>query len=132
MRKSLTTIMVIGLTVGLLAVSNAHFVGTPTISTTGDTAFFTGKVAGLGNVEEITVTVTGDAQCVNPGSQKPQAGNKQTFTGTENVPVQNGKATFSLSLDATFSPDCAPPMTVVWSNLSITVTAVDGTFLTYP
>jgi hypothetical protein len=131
-KLALTTVCVLALTVVGMAVSNAHFVGTPLISTSGDTAFFSGKVAGLGNVEVITVTVTGDAQCVNPGSKKPQAGNKQTFSGTSDVPVQNGKANFSLSLDATFSPDCTPPMTVVWSNLSLTVTAVDGTFLTYP
>ena len=50
-----------------LAVSNAHFVGTPTLSRSGNTLTVSGKVAGLGDVEVITVTVSADAQCVNPG-----------------------------------------------------------------
>ncbi len=39
-----------------------------------NTATASGKVAGLGQVEVITVTVTGDAACVNPGSKKPPGG----------------------------------------------------------
>jgi len=132
MRKSLTTIMVIGLTVGLLAVSNAHFVGVPSITQHGDTIMASGKIAGLGNVEQIHVVLSGDAQCVNPGGKEPSAANKETFTAEGDFPVQNGKALFSLSLDAVFQPPCVPPMTVSWSNLSITVTASDGTFLTFP
>ena len=82
-----------------------------------------GKVAGLGAVEQIHVTLTGDAACINPGSNKPQAANKESFSASGDFPVQNGKALFSLDLTATFQPDCTPPMTVVWSNISITVTA---------
>ena len=114
------------------AVSNAHFVGTPTITESGNTVTASGKVAGLGDVEEITVNVEGDAACINPGTKHPKAANKESFSDTENVPVQNGKALFSLTLTATFQPDCTPPMTVDWSNVSITVTADDGTFLQYP
>jgi hypothetical protein len=114
------------------ATSNAHFVGTPQLSSSGNTATASGKVAGLGQVEVITVTVSGDAACVNPGSKKPQAGNKQTFSSSADVPVQNGKAIFSVQLTASFQPTCTGPMTIEWSNLSVTVTAIDGTFLTYP
>ncbi|HET7854940.1 MAG TPA: hypothetical protein VFL41_00635 [Gaiellaceae bacterium] len=112
-----------------LAVSNAHFVGTPTASRSGNTLTVSGKVAGLGDVEVITVTVSADAQCVNPGSNKPKAANKQSFSDTDDIPVQNGKALFSLDLTATFQPDCSPPMTVEFSNVVVTVTAADGTFL---
>jgi hypothetical protein len=114
------------------AVSNAHFVGTPTLTTSGNTATASGKVAGLGDVDVITVAVSGDAACINPGSKHPKASNKESFDSSEDVPVQNGKAIFSVDLTATFSPDCSPPMTVQWSNLSVTVTADDGTFLQYP
>jgi hypothetical protein len=114
------------------AVSNAHFVGTPTITESGNTVTASGKVAGLGDVEEITVLIEGDAACINPGSKHPKAANKESFSDTDVVPVQNGKALFSITLTATFSPDCTPPMTVDWSNVSITVTADDGTFLQYP
>jgi hypothetical protein len=114
-----------------LAVSNAHFVGTPTATRSGNTLTVAGKVAGLGDVDVITVTISADGQCVNPGSNKPKAGNKQSFSSTEDVPVQNGKALFSTDLTATFQPDCTPPMTVVFSNVVVTVTAADGTFLQY-
>ena len=113
----------------VLAVSNAHFVGTPTASRSGSTLTVSGKVAGLGDVEVITVTISADAQCVNPGSNKPKAANKQSISSTEDVPVQNGKALFSSDLTATFQPDCTPPMTVEFSNVVVTVTAADGTFL---
>jgi hypothetical protein len=112
-----------------LATSNAHFVGTPTASRDGNTLTVSGKVAGLGGVDVITVTVSADAQCVNPGTKKPRAANKQSFSSQGDVPVQNGKANFSQTLTATFQPDCTPPMTVVFSNGIVTVTAVDGTFL---
>lgn len=120
------------LTVAMVAaVSNAHFVGTPTYTISGNTLTVSGKVAGLGDVNEITVTVTADAACINPGSKHPKAANKESFSATGYVPVQNGKADFSQSVTATFSPDCSPPMSVVWSNITVTVTASDGTYLTY-
>lgn len=100
-----------------------NFVGSPTISISGNTVTAAGKVAGLGAVEQIHVTLTGDAACINPGSNKPQAANKESFSASGDFPVQNGKALFSLDLTATFQPDCTPPMTVVWSNIVITVTA---------
>jgi hypothetical protein len=129
----IAVVVTFAMTVALVAaVSNAHFVGTPTLTSSGNTATASGKVAGLGNVEVITVTVSGDAACINPGSHHPKAANKESFSSTEDVPVQNGKADFSSTLTATFSPDCSPPMTVQWSNLSVTVTAIDGTFLQYP
>jgi hypothetical protein len=113
------------------AVSNAHFVGTPTYSISGNTVTVDGKVAGLGNVEEITVTVNADAACINPGSKHPKAANKESLSSTDIVPVQNGKASLSTSVTASFTPDCSPPMSVQWSNIMVTVTADDGTFLQY-
>lgn len=128
-----TALTAVVLTTALVAaVSNAHFVGTPTLTSSGTTATASGKVAGLGNVEQINVTVSGDAACINPGSKHPKAANKESFSAEGTFPVQNGKALFSLTLSATFQPDCTPPMTVQWSNLSVTVTADDGTFLQYP
>jgi hypothetical protein len=112
-----------------LAISNAHFVGTPTATRTDNSITVSGKVAGLGDVDVITVTVSADAQCVNPGTKRPKAANKQSFSAEGDVPVQNGKANFSQTLTATFQPDCTPPMTVVFSNVTVTVTADDDTFL---
>ena len=114
-----------------LAVSNAHFVGSPTIERAGNTLITSGKVAGLGDVQTITVSVTGDAYCINPGSNRPKAANKADVAGGATIPVQNGKADYSVLGTATFQPDCTPPMTVAFKNVAVTVTAADGTFLKY-
>jgi len=122
----------LAVTVTLTFAGNAHFVGTPSLVESGNTVSASGKVAGLGNIPQITVTVAGEAACINPGGHNPNADNKDEFSATGNFPVQNGKANFSLTLTATFKPDCTPPMSVDWSGVSITVTAADGTFLTFP
>ena len=131
MKKSLFAILVLLFAVVAFA-GNAHFVGLPKISTDGATLTASGKVAGLGNVPQIHVTLSGDAQCVNRGGNKPSAGNKQTFSTEGDFPVQNGKSLFILDVDAVFQPSCNPPMTVEWSNVTLTVTADDGTFLVFP
>lgn len=113
------------------AVSNAHFVGTPTATRADNTLTISGKVAGLGDVDVITVSITGDALCINPGSKHPKATNKADVAGGAEVPVQNGKANFSVPATATFQPDCSPPMAVVFENVCVTVTAADGTNLVF-
>ena len=62
---------------------------------------------------QITVVLSAKASCINPGSNHPKAANKTSVSGSEDVPVQNGKAIFSIEGTATFQPDCTPPMTVV-------------------
>jgi hypothetical protein len=116
-------------TVSIVAAGNAHFVGSPTITISGNTATVTGKVAGLGNISDIHVVVTADAQCVNPGSHKPSAENKQSFEGEGDFPVQNGKANFSVTLTANLQPSCTGPMTIEWSNLQISVYDAEGNLL---
>jgi hypothetical protein len=117
------------LTVSAVAAGNAHFVGAPSISTSGSIATASGKIAGLGNISQINVVVTADAQCVNPGSKKPSADNKQSFSAEGAFPVQNGKANFSLSLTANMQPSCTGPMTIVWSNLQVWVFDAEGNLL---
>lgn len=127
--------LVVGLAMLLVAVplaGNAHFVGAPQLDASGRVATASGKVAGLGNVPQIHVVVSADAACVNNGGHHPKAENKATFSTSGDFPVQNGRAEFDLALVASFSPSCDPPMTVVWSDLSVVVTAADGTFLVYP
>jgi hypothetical protein len=99
---------------------NPHFVGKTTIERSGNSLTVSGKIAGLGNEEQVEVEITVDARCVNPGGNKPQADNKTSFAAAGVFPVQNGKAEFSLSATATFQPDCTPPMTVEFSNLVVT------------
>ena len=98
-----------------------HFVGTPTITRDGDSLTVSGKVAGLGNETQIHVVLSADVACVNPGSNLPKAENKGDTVGEGNFPVQNGKANFSVTGTGTTSPDCSPPMTLQYSNVTVTV-----------
>jgi hypothetical protein len=117
------------------AVSNAHFVGTPTATLNADGSLTVqGKVAGLGQVNEIHVDVSADVACINPGAKHPKAANKEAITAGGNFPVQNGKANFSVTTGVpAIAPSCSPPMTLQYSNVTVTVTTVpdDGTFLTF-
>ena len=99
----------------------AHFVGTPTITRSGDALTVSGKVAGLGDETQINVAVTADVACVNPGNNEPKAENKGATIAEGTFPVQNGKANFSVTGTGTTSPDCSPPMTLVYSNVVVTV-----------
>ena len=100
---------------------SAHFVGTPTITRSGDALTVSGKVAGLGNETQINVAVTADVACLNPGNNEPKAENKGATIAEGTFPVQNGKALFSVTGTGTTSPDCSPPMTLQYSNVVVTV-----------
>ena len=102
---------------------SAHYVdGTVTASRTGDTLTVSGKEAGLGNLDQVHVVASVTAACLNPGGNYPQAANKETVTAAGDFPVQNGKAYFALSLTAVFQPSCSPPMSVVFSDVTVTDT----------
>jgi hypothetical protein len=97
-----------------------HQVGTCTATQSGNTLTITGcKEAGLGDEAQINVTITADALCINNGGNHPKAVNKTSVSAALVVPVQNGQAKFDATLTATFSPDCSPPMTVQFTNISI-------------
>jgi hypothetical protein len=96
-----------------------HFVGTPTVTRSDDSLTISGKEAGLGSETQVSIQVSAEAACLNPGEQFPQAANKETFTAEGTFPVQNGKALFELTLTATFQPKCSPPMTVVFGDVTV-------------
>jgi hypothetical protein len=98
-----------------------HFVGTPTITRSGDALTVAGKVAGLGDETQINVAVTADVACINPGNNEPKAENKHATIAQGTFPVQNGKADFSVTGTGTTSPSCNPPMTLQYSNVVVTV-----------
>jgi hypothetical protein len=97
-----------------------HFVGTPTVTRSGNSLTVSGKEAGLGNETQVEIQVSVQAACLNRGENFPQAANKQTFSQTGTFPVQNGKADFTLTVTATFQPKCSPPMTVVFGDVTVT------------
>jgi len=99
-----------------------HFVGAPTFTASGAAVMVSAKEAGLGDEAQIHVTLTGDALCINGGGQHPKAVNKASVVAAADVPVQNGKADYTLTATAVFQPDCSPPMTVQFANLLVTDT----------
>jgi hypothetical protein len=100
-----------------------HFIGRSlSLAVSGNTVTVSGKEAGLGDESQVHIVVTATAACINPGGKHPKAANKMSVSGAGDFPVQNGKANFSLSVTATFQPNCSPPMTVVFSNVVVTDT----------
>ena len=113
-----------GVVVGASSVAWAgspHFVDA-SISRNGNTLTVDFKEAGLGNEPQVHVVLSATAACINPGSNKPKAANKESFSAEGDFPVQNGKAEGTLTLTASFQPDCSPPMTVVFSSIILTDT----------
>jgi hypothetical protein len=125
MRKLVLALMT-GILLGVLALpaqaGNPHFVGTPTFTTSGNTVTVTAKEAGLGDEEQIVVVLSGTADCINGGGNHPEAANKTSFSTSTVVPVQNGKADYTVTATAVFDPACSPPMTVVFTSLVVTDT----------
>ena len=124
MRKAIVFVVmglvVLGLGAPPAAAGSPHFVQGIDIDRDGNSLTVSGKIAGLGDEAQVDVQITVDAECINPGGNKPKAANKETFAAAGTFPVQNGKANFSLTVTATFQPDCTPPMTLRFSNLTVT------------
>ena len=108
-----------------------HFVGTPTVTRSGNSLTVSGKVAGLGNETQVHIEVSADAACLNRGENFPQAANKETFTAAGDFPVQNGKAEVELTLPARFHPKCRPPRRVLFCEVTVT-DAEHGLSVTLP
>ena len=100
-----------------------HFINNAfSISRADTTLTVSGKEAGLGDEAQIHVELSATALCINPGGNHPKAANKQSVSAAGDFPVQNGKADFTLSVTATFQPDCSPPMTVQFTDVTVTDT----------
>src|SRR6266540_994918 len=100
-----------------------HFINSAfSLSRSDDTLTVSGKEAGLGDEAQIHVELSATALCINPGSHHPKATNKTSVSASGDFPVQNGKADFTLSATATFQPECSPPMTVVFTDVTVTDT----------
>jgi len=117
--KVILVMAVLACAVGMGWAGNPHFVST---SVTCDANSFTVcvKEAGLGDEEQITVLITGTAACINPGQNHPKAANKEDIADVSEQPVQNGRADFCQTVEATLQPECSPPMTIVFTNITVT------------
>src|SRR6266511_2135309 len=138
MQRRILSILVGIALVGVLAATGAwagspHFVSC-SATPSGNTLDVDGKEAGLGNETQVHIVVTATAECINNGGNHPKAVNKESVSAAGDFPVQNGKAIFSFTLTATFQPSCSPPMTVEWTDVTITdttnniSTSLPGTF----
>jgi hypothetical protein len=121
-RVALAVLAMLALSGQAALAGSPHFVGAVSVSRDGNSLIVSGKEAGLGNEDQVHIVVTATAECINPGSHHPKAANKESVSAEGTFPVQNGKANFSLTLTATFQPDCTPPMTVVFTNVTVTDT----------
>lgn len=100
-----------------------HFVVNSITATRTDNSLnVTGKEAGLGDEAQVHVVVTATALCFNGGGNHPKAVNKTSVNAAGDFPVQNGNADFSLTLTPTFKPPCSPPMTVKFTDVTLTDT----------
>jgi hypothetical protein len=121
-RRVLSILLSIAL-VGALAATGVwagspHFVSNSVVRT--DTSLtLIGKEAGLGDEDQVNIVLTATALCINSGGNHPKAVNKGSFSAEGTFPVQNGKANYSLTLTATFQPDCSPPMTVTFTDVQV-------------
>src|SRR5215217_2549641 len=119
-----TVFMIAALAVTPVFAGNPHFVEV-NVTRDGNTLTATGKEAGLGDESQVHIVLSADAACINPGSKHPKAANKESVSAEGDFPVQNGKANFTLTLTATFQPDCTPPMTLVFTNVTVCDTTHD-------
>lgn len=108
----------------IAAISAVAFAGSPHFVTadasrSGNTLSVSFKEAGLGNEPQVHIVLSATALCVNNGGKHPKAVNKTSVSAADDFPVQNGKAEGTLSVTATFQPNCAPPMTVVFTDVSL-------------
>lgn len=122
-RMAALLFLALTLVVFVASAGSPHFVSnTVQISRSGNTLTVSGKEAGLGNEEQVHIVLSATAECVNRGLHHPKAANKESVSSAGDFPVQNGKADFTLSVTATFEPNCSPPMTVRFTNVTLTDT----------
>jgi hypothetical protein len=127
------------LAITALAAESAAMAGSPhfvsvSVERQGDNLYVSGKEAGLGNETQVHIVVSAEAACLNPGQKFPKAENKEAFSAEGDFPIQNGQATFNLTLIPDFKPHCSPPMSVVWGAVTISdvehnvTKTISGTF----
>ena len=111
-------LVAVGAFAGSAVAGNPHFV-TADASRSDNTLTVNFKEAGLGNEAQVHVVLSADALCINGGGKHPKAVNKESISTAGDFPVQNGKAEGTLSVTASFQPDCSPPMEVRFENVRL-------------
>jgi len=89
------------------------------VTRTDDSLEVFGKEAGLGDETDVNIKVTATVLCINGGEHHPKAVNKKSVSAEQNTSVQNGKAVFDFTLTPMFEPECTPPMTVEFTDITV-------------
>ena len=101
--KSLVLMAVSVFTLNSVQAQNVHYVESPTTIDNGTTLTVCGKIAGLGNNNGVTITITTTAtistECTNPGGNvAPGQSKTETISRTkEFTSDKNGNVSFCLS-----------------------------------
>lgn len=147
MRRILT---LLALVVSMLALSssaalaaptgNPHFIGSPSLSVSGNSLTISFKAAGLGSVQtahfELSGSVDVFSRCYNRGGNKPQADNKQEtipVSAATDFGVRNGSVTGSFTLTPLSTLDCPGNQIVVIESVTydLTLTGPSGLTATF-
>jgi hypothetical protein len=90
------------------------------VSQSGSTLTVAGKETGLGDQGEVRVVVTALALCIDGSGDRDETVRRTSAGVAGDVPVRSGRAEFSLTLMASFQPQCAPPLTVAFRDIRVT------------
>jgi hypothetical protein len=115
--------------------TSPHFISANVTSVTSNTITVSFKEAGLGNsLSSVNISISATVECINGGSNHPKANNKEAVGASGTFNVSNGQATGSLTATASPSLTCSPPMTIAWTDVTVTdttfndTTTIPGTF----
>ena len=117
------------ITVSAAFAASPHFIGTPSISTQGNSLVVSASVAGLGNAVGADATLTGSvdvfSRCYNRGGNKPQADNKQETIAVSQAgtfPVRNGRTNVSFTITPLSTLTCPGNQVVVIESVEYDLT----------
>jgi hypothetical protein len=114
---AMTLLAMLALATSAAWAGSPHFVGQ--CNSHDDSLEVFGKDAGLGDESDVNIKVTATALCINSDGHHPKAVNKESVSAEQSTPVQNGKAVFDFTLTPTFEPECSPPMTVEFTDVTV-------------
>ena len=133
-------IALLALGAGEVLAANAHFIGTPQATVSGNTLTVTASVAGLGDAEGADFTLSGpvtvNSRCYTKSGNKPQAENKQETINVNQeatFPVRNGRTNIVFQVTPLSTLRCPKGQKVViesvdFSGLTLSGEGVSFTF----
>jgi hypothetical protein len=117
--------------------ASPHFIGTPSITESGNSLVISFKAAGLGNVPSADFSLSGtvdvSSRCYTKSGNKPQAANKQetiNVSQTKTFAVSNGQTTGSFTITPLSTLTCPGGQHVVIESVTYDLT-LSGQGLTF-